>query len=227
MTKRNAGSMLPKIAQVIVIITCCAAALLLQSWFMSDLHFHPLLAGGATIAVVLVFAGISYVVLRMARKASQSDDTHSIDPILKAYEESDSKRQLARDYEEWAAGEHSKIARVQMLERMAMALARHGHAFEARMRADQLNELAETDAEHTSVEKFRDELERAIAKMRAEKAADGEGNADADEGTADADGAAAGENDAADMDADADTDADDEAAGAEDSGTSDSMDAVE
>lgn len=174
MAKGKAGSMLPKIAQVILIITCCAAALLLQSWFMSDLHFHPLLAGGATIVVVLAFAGISYLALRTAHKANQKDDARTIDPILSAYEESDSKRQLARDYEEWAAGEHPKIIRVQMLERMAMALARHGHAFEARMRADQLDELAETEAEHTSVEKFRKELEQAISAMRAEKEDDTE-----------------------------------------------------
>lgn len=183
MAKHKDGSMLPKIAQVILIITCCAAALLLQNWFMSDLHFHPLLAGGATVVVVLAFAGISYIALRLTHKANQKDDARTIDPILNAYEESDSKRQLARDYDEWAAGEHTKIVRVQMLERMAMALARYGHAFEARMRADQLEELASTDAEHASVEKFREVLEKAISEMRAEKTDDTADEASSDHAT--------------------------------------------
>lgn len=206
MATRKPGGTFTRIAQVIVIVTCCAAALLVQNWLMTDLHFHPLLAGGATIAVVLAFAGVSYVVMRLARRATQNDDARTIDPILDAYEESDSKRQLARDYDEWAAGEHGKMVRVQMLERMAMALARHGHAFEARMRADELDALAATDAEHASAERFREELERVIAEVRG--TAGGQGEAAGAGASAGANAAADDATDAADADGDADKDTD-------------------
>ena len=209
MAGRGRGTTFTKVAQVIVIITCCAAALLIQNWLMTDLHFHPLAAGGATIGVVLAFAGISYVVMRYARKATANDDARTIDPILAAYEESDSKRQLARDYEEWAAGEHGKLVRVQMIERMSMALARHGHAFEARMRADELGALAATDAERASVEKFREELEQVIAEVRGTGADEGEAGEAAPAGQADAAPSPdADADDAADEDKDVDGDTD-------------------
>ena len=51
------------------------------------------------------------------------------------------------------------------------------------MRADQLEELASTDAEHASVEKFREVLEKAISEMRAEKTDDTADEASSDHAT--------------------------------------------
>ena len=111
MAKQTSGNGLNKAGQVVTIVTCCAAVILLQSWLIGSLHVHPLVAGLVVLCVVGVFAGVGYVSFRMKRSSAEAADVRTVEPIMASYAETHAKKQLARDYDEWARDAHTLEAR--------------------------------------------------------------------------------------------------------------------
>lgn len=141
MAKQTSGNGLNKAGQVVTIVTCCAAVILLQSWLIGTLHVHPLVAGLVVLCVVGVFAGVGYASFRMKRSSAEAADVRTVEPIMASYAETHAKKQLARDYDEWARDTHTLEARAEFLRRMVLALADDGHNFEARQRLGELEGL--------------------------------------------------------------------------------------
>ena len=156
--------------QTIMIVTCCAAVILLQMWLNGTLGLHPLVAGAITLAIVAVFVLFGWLANRMGASAREQMEMREIEPFLSEYAQGHSKKQLIRDYEEWASQPHVITARVEFLKRMMLALADDGHNFEALSRTKELEALCRTDADREATKAFLAELDERVAASKARKA---------------------------------------------------------
>lgn len=119
-------------------------------------------AASVTVGLALVGLGYWYLGRRVESNRRVNDRTNVVEPILETYRTTHNKSRLLREYDEWARGDHDFEVQDQFLMDVITLLVKDGHNFEARMRLDELDELACTDEQRAEARRFRAVVEERI-----------------------------------------------------------------